>query len=149
MNLEEKIKKAISNGIICDIDRGKIIGVRGNDIGFIYNGYERFDIWLDNKVIHIRTHQFIFYKKYGYIPECIDHINRNKLDNRIENLREVTKHQNNFNRNNTKGYSWCKIKNKYKARIKINNKLLWLGSFDNETDAHNAYLNAKSIYHII
>ena len=42
-----------------------------------------------------------------------------------------------------KGYSWNNQKNKWGARIKINQKIIHLGFFDNEEDAHNAYLVAK------
>ena len=42
-----------------------------------------------------------------------------------------------------KGYSWDNQKKKWKARIKIKQKLHHLGYFDNETDAHQAYLKAK------
>jgi hypothetical protein len=42
-----------------------------------------------------------------------------------------------------KGYSWDGQKGKWKARIKINQRLHHLGYFDNEQDAHNAYLVAK------
>ena len=42
-----------------------------------------------------------------------------------------------------KGYSWNNQKNKWGARIKINQKIIHLGFFDKEEDAHNAYLVAK------
>ena len=42
-----------------------------------------------------------------------------------------------------KGYSWDAQKQKWKARIKINQRLRHLGYFDNEADAHQAYLVAK------
>jgi hypothetical protein len=44
-----------------------------------------------------------------------------------------------------KGYSWDAQKNKWKARIKINQRLQHLGYFDTEAEAHEAYLNAKAL----
>ena len=44
---------------------------------------------------------------------------------------------------NIKGYSWNNQKQKFQARIKINQRIRHLGFFDNEEDAHNAYLVAK------
>ena len=78
----------------------------------------------------------------------IDHINRNTLDNRISNLRNVTRQHNGFNRN-CKGYYYDKQCKKYQAYIKFNGKSKYLGYFDNEQDAHQAYLNAKDKYHVI
>jgi hypothetical protein len=77
----------------------------------------------------------------------IDHINRIKNDNRIENLRCVPNQQNQFNRD-AKGYYWNKRANKWEAQIRLNGKTIYLGYFDNEEDAHNAYLTAKEKYHI-
>ena len=42
-----------------------------------------------------------------------------------------------------KGYSWDNQKQKWKARIKINQRIHHLGYFDREEDAHEAYLEAK------
>ena len=78
----------------------------------------------------------------------IDHINVNSLDNRIENLRILTNQQNQWN-TNAKGYNWCKRRNKWRAQININGKRTNLGSFTEEEDAKNAYLEAKSLYHNI
>ena len=78
----------------------------------------------------------------------VDHINNNSLDNRIENLRILTHQQNKFN-TNAKGYYWHKKNNKWLAKIGINGKKIYLGYFTEEADARNAYLEAKSLYHII
>jgi hypothetical protein len=75
-------------------------------------------------------------------PEHIDHINQNKLDNRIENLREVTQSQNQLN-NKARGCSFHKARCKWEARIRINSKLISLGYFNTEEEAHFAYQNAK------
>ena len=76
----------------------------------------------------------------------VDHINRNPLDNRIENLRVLTNQQNQWN-NNAKGYHWDKRSNKWEAQIRVNGKSKYLGLFTEEEDAHQAYLNAKEIHH--
>lgn len=78
----------------------------------------------------------------------IDHINRCKIDNRVENLRLVTNQQNQFNKA-AKGYYWNKRENKWHAQITINGKSIHLGCFVLESEAHAAYQAAKLIYHII
>jgi hypothetical protein len=79
----------------------------------------------------------------------IDHENRNRADNRIINLRNVTEQENQFNRNNTKGYYWNKQRNRWIAQIQVNRKHIYLGRFNNEEDARKAYLDGKKIYHVI
>ena len=76
----------------------------------------------------------------------IDHINKNSLDNRIENLRVLTHQQNEFN-TNAKGYCWANNASKWKAAIMVNNKTIYLGLFTEEADARQAYLTAKEKYH--
>jgi hypothetical protein len=79
----------------------------------------------------------------------IDHINGVKSDNRIINLRHVTRRQNQQNRANHR--DGClpgatRHRNKYQAQIQINKKAYYLGYFDTELEAHLAYkLAAKSI----
>jgi len=77
----------------------------------------------------------------------IDHININSLDNRIENLRVVNHSQNQRNKNKSKncsskyiGVSWNN--NKWVTYIKIDGKKKYLGSFDNEEEASEAYKKA-------
>jgi hypothetical protein len=81
-------------------------------------------------------------------PLEIDHINRVRNDNSVSNLRAVTKLQNSFNQIG-KGYNFISERNKWMARIGINNKVKNLGYFDTKEEAKNAYLDAKKIYHII
>ena len=78
----------------------------------------------------------------------IDHIDRNPLNNNIENLRVVTNQENGWNQY-AKGYSFNKENGKYRAQIRVNGKNIYLGYFENEDDARTAYLNAKAIHHII
>jgi hypothetical protein len=77
----------------------------------------------------------------GYV---IDHINRNKLDNRYENLRVITQKENSYNRtknitSNNKYKGVVKRGNKYIASITKDGKRHEIGGFETEEDAANAY----------
>jgi len=81
------------------------------------------------------NHRLIWLWHYGYLPENrIDHINRNKSDNRIENLREVSHACNLRNTGNhctntsgVKGVRWHKGNKKWAAHITVNGKEIFLG----------------------
>lgn len=75
-----------------------------------------------------------------------DHINRNKLDNRRENLRWCTASENRFNtplrKDNTSGYRgviWNRFVKKWVAQIRQGKKRIYLGAFDKKEDAIHAY----------
>tara|TARA_R110001592_G_C12859061_1_gene722643 strand:- start:158 stop:640 length:483 start_codon:yes stop_codon:yes gene_type:complete len=78
----------------------------------------------------------------------IDHFDNNKSNNNIENLRIVNRSKNQQNTLSTKGYYWKKKNNKYQAQIRVNNKQHYLGLYDTEEEAREAYLIAKEKYHI-
>jgi hypothetical protein len=77
----------------------------------------------------------------------LDHINGDRLDNRIENLRKVTNRQNQWNQKGAKGYCFDKHKKKWKAAIALNGKTKNLGHFDTKQQAREAYLRAKEKLH--
>tara|TARA_R110000744_G_scaffold347399_1_gene452939 strand:+ start:37 stop:507 length:471 start_codon:yes stop_codon:yes gene_type:complete len=80
----------------------------------------------------------------------IDHINGNRQDNRIENLRLVTHRENMRNRvNNTVGFNYLKSGKGWSAFINVDHKNIRLGCYDNMLDARAAHLRAKKKYHII
>lgn len=90
----------------------------------------------------------------GVIPNGmqIDHINMDKLDNKIENLRLATPRQNCTNRNlradNKLGFKGVdKLYGKYRASISVNGNQKSLGLFDSAKDAHNAYKLAAEMLH--
>jgi len=97
-------------------------------------------------------HRIIAYAFLGLdvnnLKKSIDHIDRNKLNNNLNNLRIVSHQENMFN-TNAKGYEFDKRINRYASYITLNSKKIHLGYFDTEEEARNAYLKAKEKYHVI
>lgn len=149
MTILEKCQMAIEKGIKYDSKTGKIFGVRGNEmINIDDRGYNRINMMFNNKKYQLKAHQFAWYWINKECVDCLDHINGNRADNRICNLRSVSRQENAWN-SKGKGYYFNKDRNKFKAYIKINNKSKHLGYFDNEDDARASYLEAKEKYHKI
>lgn len=148
MKIEERIKLAIENGFSYDSITGNIYGKSGAILNGKAGGYIYIGIRYKNKTYSFGGHIFAWYYTYKKMPNNqIDHINGIKDDNKIENLRDVTKQQNLFNKHNTKGFYL--YGNKYVAQIRVNKKLIHLGCFDSTIEAKQAYLDAKKIYHKI
>lgn len=121
----------------------------GSEVGGLKpNGY--IETKLNGKSYGV--HRLIWIWHYGHIANKadIDHINRDKSDNRIENLRSVS-HQHNLFNTVSKGYTTIKENGKvlYVARIGVNGKMIHLGRFLTAEEAHKAYLKAKEKYHVI
>jgi len=86
--------------------------------------------------------------------DIVDHINRNKKDNRITNLRLTNKSVNAFNcgirKNNTSGHTgvwWRSDTGKWAAEIKVDYKKIHLGCFENLNDAIKAREIAENKYY--
>jgi len=81
-----------------------------------------------------QIHRLVFLYHHGYMPIQVDHIDGNRINNKIENLRDATSSQNNQNRKATsssgvKGVVWHKQSKKWVASICVNRKSVHLGSF--------------------
>jgi hypothetical protein len=123
----------------------------GNKAGSVNgNGYWR--VRLNKKLYY--AHRLIFSIHHGYIPKYIDHIDGNKLNNKIENLRKVTLIQNGQNsklgKANTSGIknvSWSKVKDKWVVHIRINRKKKNLGYYADIELAELIAIEAREKYH--
>jgi len=120
--------------------------VQGNEAGYITDeGYRA--IGINGK--YIKSHRIAWAMHYGFQPDFqIDHINGIKNDNRIINIRLATQSQNKSNVNapitNTSGVKGVVKRNgRYIAQIKHNQKNIYIGTFDNISDAEKARIEVE------
>ena len=155
-NLKE-LKEFCDEYLDVDFEKGKIFWKKGRpgatvgqEAGYIdSNGYRVIKI----KSKRYYVHRLLWFLYYGYFPENqIDHIDGDRLNNSISNLREVSNSCNQQNqkesKNNTSGFigvCYNKSTNKYKAQITIRNKDIYLGYYFTSLEA--AY--ARGAYEIL
>jgi hypothetical protein len=123
---------------------------KGDIVGSLDScGYLQFS--MDYKMY--KLHRIIWTYIHGDIPDEIDHINGDKTDNRLCNLRNVTRCDNLKNkpiyRNNKSGVlgvHWQSGRGKWVAKIDVNGKRIHLGSFKDLNEAISARRNAEVLY---
>lgn len=116
------------------------------------NDYVVTNIYENGKQKKVSMHRMILHITDSKI--FVDHINHDKADNRKSQLRVTNSQQNQFNHiikgNNTSGETgvyWHKNRNKWEALIGYNEKIIYLGMFDNKKDAINARKEAEIKYY--
>jgi hypothetical protein len=113
------------------------------------NGYSTFIINKNN----FKTHRIIAMVYLGLnitdTKKEVDHIDGNKSNNNINNLRIVPHKQNMWNCTKAKGYVFHKRDKIWETSIRVNNKKKYIGRYNTEEEARDAYLKAKEIYHKI
>lgn len=150
----EKMRAFIQKGYTYNAETGEVFTTRkkvtkvAGKLGYLRmmtslstsSKYKTYDL------IQTYNHRFAWFYHYGELPKFeIDHINKDKKDNRIENLRDVS-HKFNTAIQIGKGYQVYdtqKYGKRYYAQICRNGKTVKLGLFDNPSDATNAYLVEK------
>lgn len=115
------------------------------------NGYLVISIYGDRYKAHRLAWMYVY---GGFPPNLIDHINGNKTDNRIANLRLADRSGNGQNMRKPKSNSPSgligafRFKNdRWRSQIRANGKTIALGCFDTAEEAHQAYLKAKRELH--
>lgn len=123
----------------------------GQEAGSIHQTGYRHITWL-GKVQ--KAHRLIFMLHHGYLPPEVDHINGDRSDNRIENLRAADRSQNQCNRgllaSNTSGYSgvsWHRKSKLWLVRVMKHGKTKTVGYFKDLEFAGLVATEARSLYH--
>lgn len=118
--------------------------MRGNRIA---GGLDRFGYWrIRIKGKLYKAHRLAWLYTYGYWPKGdIDHINGARRDNRLDNLREATRSQN--NQNNHRAVGVYMHRNKWRAIITVNKRRINLGTFDSKSEAVLARQQGRALHH--
>ena len=121
-------------------------------VGYNCAGYLQVAIKTD-KTRKYLLHRLAWLYVHGEFPKQIDHINHDRMDNRLVNLRAVTNSTNSKNRSvqslNTSGItgvSYDKSRGRWLAQIKVDYKKIFLGRFKNKEDAVKARMEANEKY---
>lgn len=142
-----------TNGQLIWMNRTKSdVQFNGKKVGRKTSGYQVATVFGRAFMVH----RIVWFLHHGRWPvELIDHINGQRLDNRIENLREASRRQNAWNsqikpsnRSGYKGVYLHKQTGKYVATIRTpEGRTKRLGSFTDPQEAHAAYLRAAQDLH--
>lgn len=126
---------------------GKVAGSISSSDGYVYIKYQQ------NRIL---AHRIVFFLHHGFVPKEIDHINRVRHDNRIENLREAPSHSLNLGNQSIqkrqktssyKGVCWDANRCKWRSYIKHEGKKKFIGRHKEEREAAAAYDEAaKKIF---
>lgn len=139
INLFDKYGKLKGVAIIDDEDYLKV-----KDFRWCLNadGYVVSNTLQKSQKKQLRMHVLILGQKKGFV---VDHINRDKLDNRKKNLRFATTTENNRNKK-VKGVYWNKRRCKWEVYIKVDNKSKNLGRYNTKMEALEVRVKAEKRY---
>jgi hypothetical protein len=97
------------------------------------------------------AHRVIFLMFNGYLPNCIDHIDGNRANNRIENLRPANANTNAYNQaprkntaSNLKNVTWHKVSKKWQVKMAVNGHIKYFGLYN---DIEYAKFVAETMRH--
>lgn len=152
--LQTLLKYDPQTGVFTWLRTGTGKSAQGSKAGHVHarSGYVRISVLAEK----YGAHRLAWLYVYGHWPNGeIDHINGNRSDNRIVNLRDVSKtgNQHNIKRAKTTnqtgmlGVSLRKNRSVWVAQIQVDKKKKHLGYFDTAEQAHEAYLSAKRTLH--
>jgi len=154
MIIEEKIKHMLTykDGFLFWNNRtGKMAHLNGRQAGS-YDSHGYLKVTVNHKVFAV--HRVVFFLHYGWWPKQIDHKNRVRDDNRIENLRPCNYSGNRVNSKDSsnqsvygKNISKHKITGKYKVELSNLNKKIYFGYYDDLELAQLVASEARKKYY--
>lgn len=114
------------------------------------NGTGRLLVWCDGRPYLV--HRLVFLYHHGFLPAIVDHADNNPLNNSIENLRAASRAENSRNctirkDNKTRVKGVYPYKGKFRAHLRIDGKLTYLGSFKTIEEAAGVVKQAREKHH--
>lgn len=151
--LKELLKYDHQTGVFTWMPRHRKPQFAGKQAGCTKaNGY----IYINIDGVGYLAHRLAFFYATGCHPKnTIDHIDGDKKNNSIANLRDVPSLVNSQNRKKANadnklgvlGVRFVESTHSYRAQIRVRGSVKFLGNFKTPELAHNAYISAKRIYH--
>jgi hypothetical protein len=149
--IDGKVCIVMFSNLGVEVKSGKFTPIKFSDHK---SGYRNGGFRIDGRPTLLYEHRLVWklahpdWDIFDVSPDnVIDHYNRDRKDNRLENLHVVNNQQNTWN-TDAKGYTLTP-QGKYKAQIRVDYALKYLGTFDTEEEARSAYLQGKIKYHHI
>jgi hypothetical protein len=150
-NVKSLSREVLRNGKYPIIIKEKILKPVLNSNGYLILGLSKNGFIKKITVHTLVAMVFLNHKPDGTHKIVVDHINNNKLDNRLVNLQLISQRENSSKdkKGGTSKYVGVRSSaiNKWRAEITINGKLKYLGTFTDEYEAHLAYQKALKMYH--
>ncbi len=144
MELREALHYDFESGLLTSkIQRGRLLP--GQEVGYLTSeGYVGLCVNYKKYYAH-RVAWFLFYGEWP--SKFIDHVDGDRTNNRISNLREATPELNAENKPKAKGCYWNEDRQKWESYIKVSGTTIPLGRYSFYEDAREAYIKAKRHYH--
>lgn len=126
---------------------GKYLSVQKSTAGYFRVLLSKDGISKTREIHQLVAEAFLNHTPCGY-KLVVDHIDNDKTNNKVCNLQLITQRENasknaskSINEKTSKyvGVFFDKSRNKYQSKIKINNKIIFIGRFETEYEAHLAY----------
>jgi hypothetical protein len=153
MVTQERLKE------LFDYQDGALIRRKDGRSAVIAMGVKRYErVSVDGKIQ--ASHRMIYLWNHGHLPKTLDHIDGNRANNNIENLREATQQQNCLNRKHhsnskspyknvylqspTKNAEW---KRNWVVRVTVGKKSKYFGSFEDLELADLVAMEARDKFH--
>jgi hypothetical protein len=146
----KSLSRTITKGNITYVTKDRILKQSIDSVGYPYVNLSDY-----KKQKTFRVHQLIAVAFLNHTPDkhkglVIDHIDGNKLNNMITNLQLIANKKNTSKDRKNKtskytGVSWHKQSNKWLAQFKENGKVNYLGTFETEEEARDAYNTSQEI----
>ena len=140
----KSLSRTITKGNITYVTKDKILKQSVDSVGYHYVNLSDY-----KKQKTFRIHQLVAVAFLNHTPDkhkglVIDHIDGNKLNNMTTNLQLITNKENTSKDRKNKtskytGVSWHKQSNKWLAQFRENGSVKYLGTFETEEEARDAY----------